>query len=112
MSKIALRMENVEKSFPGVQALKDVTFEAHAGEATALIGANGAGKSTLVNVLAGVIQQDGGKVYIRGELAKINHPIDASKYGITFVHQEMAMLPTLTIAENMFISTFPKKAGK
>jgi len=111
MSKIALRMENVEKSFPGVQALNDVTFEAHAGEATALIGANGAGKSTLMNILAGVIQQDGGKVYIGGELAKINHPVDASKYGITFVHQEMAMLPTLTIAENMFISTFPKRAG-
>jgi len=109
--KIALRMVDVEKSFPGVQALKSVSFEAHSGEAVALVGANGAGKSTLMNVLAGVIQQDGGEVYIKGELADIKSPTDAFRYGITFVHQEMAMLPTLTIAENMFISKFPKQAG-
>jgi ABC-type sugar transport system ATPase subunit len=111
MSDIALRMTNVHKKFPGVQALKGVNLEAHAGEALALVGANGAGKSTLMNVLGGVLMPDEGEIYLHNELADIHSPLDAAKYGIAFVHQEMAMLPTLTIAENMYISTFPTKAG-
>lgn len=111
MSELVLRMTQVDKQFPGVQALKGVSFEANSGEAVALIGANGAGKSTLMNILGGVVRPDSGEIIINGEEAEIHNPLDAAEYGIAFVHQEMAMLPTLTIAENMFISTFPTKAG-
>jgi len=111
MNNVGLRMVNIQKSFPGVQALKGVSLEAYAGEALALIGANGAGKSTLMNILGGVIRPDEGEVYVHGDLAEIHSPLDAAKYGIAFVHQEMAMLPTLTIAENLFISTFPTQGG-
>src|SRR5512136_1329028 len=111
MNDVGLRMVNIQKSFPGVHALKGVSLEAYAGEALALIGANGAGKSTLMNILGGVIRPDEGEVYVHGNLAEIRSPLDAAKYGIAFVHQEMAMLPTLTIAENLFISTFPTQAG-
>jgi ABC-type sugar transport system ATPase subunit len=100
-------MEGVKKSFPGVQALKGVDFEAYAGEALALVGANGAGKSTLMNVLGGVVRPDEGSIYIMDREADIHDPIVASELGIAFVHQEMALLPTLTIAENMYITDFP-----
>jgi ABC-type sugar transport system ATPase subunit len=111
MSNIGLRMVNIHKSFPGVQALKSVNLEAYAGEALALIGANGAGKSTLMNVLGGVIRPDLGEIYVGGEMADIGDPLAAARYGVAFVHQEMAMLPTMTIAENLFISTFPTQGG-
>lgn len=111
MSNLTLRLTKVDKKFPGVQALEGVSFDAYAGEAVALIGANGAGKSTLMNVLGGVVRPDAGEIQINGETAEIHNASDAFKYGIAFVHQEMAMMPTLTIAENMFISTFPTKAG-
>jgi ABC-type sugar transport system ATPase subunit len=111
MNEVGLRMVNIQKSFPGVQALKGVSLEAYAGEALALIGANGAGKSTLMNILGGVIRPDAGEVHIHGEPAEIHSPLAAARYGVAFVHQEMAMLPTLTIAENLFISTFPTQGA-
>lgn len=111
MAEPFLRMINVSKQFPGVQALKDVNISACRGEALALIGANGAGKSTLMNVLGGVVQSDEGQILIDGNQIEIKNPIDAANNGIAFVHQEMALLPTLTVAENMFISSFPKQSG-
>ncbi len=111
MGDVGLRMVGIDKSFPGVHALKDVSLEAVAGEALALIGANGAGKSTLMNVLGGVLRPDRGQIFVHDEVADIHTPLDAARYGIAFVHQEMAMLPTLTIAENLFITTFPTHSG-
>ncbi|GAP13138.1 ABC-type sugar transport system, ATPase component [Longilinea arvoryzae] len=107
MAEPYLRMENIRKSFPGVQALKGITFDANQGEILALIGANGAGKSTLMNVLGGNVIPDEGKIVIGGCEVKINSPLDAAKNGVAFVHQEMAMLPTMSIVDTMFISTFP-----
>jgi len=106
-----LRMENISKSFPGVQALKGVNFEANQGEVVALIGANGAGKSTLMNVLGGNVIPDEGKILINGKEVNIHSPLDAARHGIAFVHQEMAVLPTMSIADTMFISNFPYKNG-
>ncbi len=106
-----LRMKGISKSFPGVVALKDVTFDAAAGAATALLGANGAGKSTLMNVLGGIVQPDNGEIFIDDQCIQISSPIEATKHGIAFVHQEMALLPKMTVMENMFISTFPKRGG-
>jgi ABC-type sugar transport system ATPase subunit len=91
--------------------LKGVDFEAYAGEALALIGANGAGKSTLMNVLGGVIQPDEGEIRIAGNSIKIHDPLEAADHGIAFVHQEMAVLRTLTIAENLYITSFPTRNG-
>ena len=86
-------------------------FEAYAGEAMALIGANGAGKSTLMNVLGGVISKDTGVITIDGSPVEMHSPSDAMNHGIAFVHQEMAILPTLSIVDNMYISRFPIKSG-
>ncbi|HLE15256.1 MAG TPA: sugar ABC transporter ATP-binding protein [Anaerolineales bacterium] len=111
MAEPYLRMVGIQKSFPGVQALKGVDFEAFAGEALALIGANGAGKSTLMNVLGGVIQPDAGQILIAGQPVEIHDPLQAAAHGIAFVHQEMAILRTLTIAENLYITSFPTRNG-
>ena len=106
-----LRMMGVSKGYPGVQALKRVDLSAYAGEALALVGANGAGKSTLMNVLGGVAIPDGGEIRIGGEVSQIRSPDEAIRMGIAFIHQEMAMLPTMTVAENMFVTRFPKRYG-
>ncbi|MBE0689624.1 MAG: sugar ABC transporter ATP-binding protein, partial [Anaerolineae bacterium] len=106
-----LEMRGITKSFPGVQALKNVNLEAFAGEALALIGANGAGKSTLMNVLGGVLRADEGDILIGGKHVEIHSPPQAAANGIAFVHQEMAMLPTMTIMENIHIGAFPTRAG-
>src|SRR5690606_34413976 len=106
-----LQMTGVAKHFPGVQALKNVDFEAYAGEAMALIGANGAGKSTLMNVLGGVINKDTGEIRIGGHPVDIHSPSEAMRLGIAFVHQEMTILPTLSIVDNMYITRFPTRTG-
>jgi ABC-type sugar transport system ATPase subunit len=111
MDETSLCMVGISKGFAGVRALKGVSFEAHAGEAVALLGHNGAGKSTLMNILGGVFKADAGKIYIESALVDFQSPRDAVAHGITFVHQEMAMLPTLTIADNLFISSFPVRMG-
>ena len=111
MSDPFLRMVDVRKRFPGVDALKSVTLEAYAGEAVALIGANGAGKSTLMNVLGGVIAPDGGYIEIDGKRAAFRTPAEASRDGVAFVHQELALMPTLNILDNMLITSFPRRKG-
>lgn len=106
-----LRMQQISKRFPGVQALDNVNLEAYPGEALALLGANGAGKSTLMNVLGGIVRPDAGEIQIGGAPVEIHSPLAAARHGIAFVHQEMMMLPTLTVAENLFITRFPTTAG-
>ena len=103
MSEILLRMDNISKRFPGVQALQGVKLELHAGEMLGLMGENGAGKSTLMNVLGGVIRPDTGEIYIGGEKVTINGVQDAQAKGIAFIHQELALEPHLTVAENIFL---------
>lgn len=111
MSDAYLKIEGVKKAFRSVRALKGVNLEAYSGEVLALIGANGAGKSTLMNILGGVLQPDEGSIYLDGQEVRFSTPLDATAQGISFVHQEMALLPSLTIAENMYISTFPRGFG-
>ena len=111
MAEPFLKMVDIKKSFPGVQALKGVSFEAYQGEILALVGANGAGKSTLMNVLGGVVHQDEGQIWIGSQAVAITSPLEAARHGIAFVHQEMAVLPSLSIADTMFITGFPTRAG-
>lgn len=98
-----LRMKSISKSFPGVQALKDVDFSLMSGEVHALIGENGAGKSTLMKILTGSYQADSGEIILEGRSIKIESPRAALDVGIGIVHQEINMVPHLTIAENIFI---------
>ncbi len=112
MTASSLKLTGITKSFPGIRALNGISLEAFPGEVLALIGANGAGKSTLMNVLGGVLRMDSGSIEIGGKPAAINSPLDAARCGVAFVHQEMALLPTMTIAENMYISSFPRTGAR
>lgn len=98
-----LRMEGISKSFGGVKALKDVTFEATRGEVHALMGENGAGKSTLIKILAGAYSKDAGSIYLDGQQVEINKPKDALAHNISVIYQEMALIGHLTVAENIMI---------
>lgn len=99
-----LQMLHIEKQFPGVRALDDVTLEAHSGEVLALIGINGAGKSTLMNVLGGVIRCDAGQILLDGQEHSFSSPKEAEKAGISFIHQEPVFFYSMTVAENIFLS--------
>ena len=111
MSRIALEMKDITKSFGNNHVLKGVNLEACFGEVLALIGANGAGKSTLMNILCGLFPADKGQILIDGESISFAHPMDALKAGIAFVQQEMTLMPTMSIMDNMFLNTFPTKNG-
>lgn len=102
-------MQGISKAFPGTVALDDVSLTLNAGEVLGLIGANGAGKSTLVNVLAGLLRPDAGTIAINGALVDFRNPRDAQRAGIAFVQQEIATFATLTVADNIFITDFPRR---
>ena len=103
MSEQLLRMEGIHKRFPGVHALNDCQFELYAGEVHALVGENGAGKSTLVKVLNGIFKRDEGVILFRGKPVEIQSPEDAQRLGIGMIHQELNLMPHLSVAENIFI---------
>jgi len=98
-----LRMEQIDKSFPGVHALDHVDFELFAGEAHVLLGENGAGKSTLMKVLSGSIRSDSGRIRIRGKTVHNLSPEYARELGIGMVYQELSLVPALSVAENIFL---------
>ncbi len=110
--KELLKMQHIDKQFPGVIALKDVHFSLRAGEIHALLGENGAGKSTLIKVLTGVERMDGGSVQIEDEQVAIRSPLDAQKHGISTVYQEVNLCPHLTVAENIYVGREPLRAGR
>lgn len=99
-----LRMEGISKSFPGVQALDDVDFEVYPGEILGFVGENGAGKSTLVKIIAGVYSKDRGAIHFRGQQVEIHSPQEAQRMGISTIHQELALVPHLSVAENIFLN--------
>ncbi len=101
--KPILEMKNISKSFPGVKALEDVSLRVHRGEVLALLGENGAGKSTLMKILSGVYIKDQGEIIIDGENVDIKGIKQAEKLGISIIHQELSVLPNLTVAENLFL---------
>ena len=103
----AIRAINASKSYFGVAALQDVNFEVYAGEIHALLGENGAGKSTLCKALAGVVTLTDGEIEFRGEPAKFASPGQALSAGITMVFQETSLVPTMTVAQNIFLGKEP-----
>jgi ribose transport system ATP-binding protein len=111
MSDVVLQFQNVSKGFFGVPVLKDVTLEVERGHIVGLVGENGAGKSTLVNILGGVVPLDSGQMLLEGRAYEPQDPGDADRAGIAFIHQELNLFTNLSIAENFFISDFPRRRG-
>ena len=101
--EIILDIQNVTKTFPGVKALSDVSFQVRRGSVHALVGENGAGKSTLIKVLTGIYQPDSGGFFFKGEQAHVRSPLEAQKLGLSVVHQELKLSETLSVAENIFL---------
>ncbi|WP_226534075.1 sugar ABC transporter ATP-binding protein [Microbacterium paraoxydans] len=112
MTDTLLSVEGVSKSFPGVKALDDVSFDVRPGTVHALCGENGAGKSTLMKIINGIYQPDGGTIRVRGEEVRIKNPIDARARGIAMISQELNYVPGMTIAESFFLGRLPMKLGK
>ena len=111
MSEAALEMKNIHKKFPGVYALKNADLRVEKGEVHALLGENGAGKSTLIKVLGGIYQPDEGEIYIDGQKVRMNNVRDAQANGISIIHQELLLVPQMTVADNMFLDAAPQKYG-
>ncbi len=111
MSDPILRVEGISKGFPGVQALQDVHLEVRAGEVLVLVGENGAGKSTLMKILSGIYTRDEGTIRFEGQEVELTGPLQAQQLGITIIHQELNLMPDLTVAQNIFIGREPVSAG-
>nr|WP_164923778.1 sugar ABC transporter ATP-binding protein [Sinorhizobium fredii] len=106
-----LEMQDIEKNFPGVKALRGVTFTIESGEVHALLGENGAGKSTLMKILAGAQGKDAGQIRIDGRDVDISGPLHARQLGIAIIYQELSILPHLSVAENIFLGRLPRMAS-
>ena len=111
MHEVKLRMKQIKKSFSSVSVLKGVDLEARSGEVLALLGTNGAGKSTLMNILCGLFKQNSGEIELDGKVVSFNNPTEAAEAGIAFVQQEMTLMPTMSIVDNLFLTNYKKKAG-
>ena len=113
MAKILLEMKNITKTFPGVKALDNVNLQVEEGEIHALVGENGAGKSTLMNVLSGIYPYGTyeGDIIYDGEVCNFNTIKDSEEKGIVIIHQELALVPYMTIGENMFLGNERGKKG-
>ena len=108
MSERLLEMRNIRKSFGATRALSGVSVDLHSGEVHALLGENGAGKSTLINILGGIVQPDSGSIVINGEVVGSFQDVQAArKYGIAVIHQEIVLVPHLSVAENIYLGREP-----
>lgn len=103
-----LQMLDISKAFPGVQALNQVNFSVSRGEIHALVGENGAGKSTLMKILTGALPSDSGSIKLDQQQVEINNPGDAQALGISMIHQELSLIPYLTVGQNIFLGREPR----
>lgn len=107
--RLSLQLNNISKTFPGVKALSDVSFNAYPGEVLGVVGVNGAGKSTLMNILGGLLQPDkGSEIIINGEKVQIKNPRVAEDLGVAFIQQEVAAFETMSVYENVLARDFNK----
>ena len=107
-NQIYLRMQGISKSFPGVQALNSVDFSVSRGEIHALVGENGAGKSTLMKILTGALLSDHGQISLKDQKVEIKDPGDAQALGISMIHQELSLIPYLTVGQNIYLGREPR----
>ena len=110
-SSFLLKAENIDKSFPGVHALKRVDFDLKEGEVHILLGENGAGKSTLMKIFSGTLLKDHGRILINNEEVEIISPYQARELGIGMVYQELSLITSLSVGENIFLGRLPKSAS-
>jgi inositol transport system ATP-binding protein len=103
-----LEVEHVRKAFPGVLALDDVQFRLKRGHVHALMGENGAGKSTLMKIIAGIYAPDSGSFKLKGQEIRLASPLDALRYGIAMIHQELNLMAPMTVAENIWLRREPR----
>ncbi len=108
-NNVLLKMNNIHKQFPGVYALRNVNFELHRGEVHALLGENGAGKSTLIKVLGGIYSANEGEIIIEGNSVNIQNVLQAQQNGIAIIHQELVLVPYMSVAENIYLGREPMK---
>ena len=106
-----VELRGIDKRFAGIHALSGVDLTIRGGEVHAMVGENGAGKSTLMRVLGGEHRPDAGEIRIDGEAVRLSGPVDAIARGISVIHQEMALAPDLTVAENIFLGELPARIG-
>jgi L-arabinose transport system ATP-binding protein len=106
-----LRFDSLTKTFPGVRALEDVSFEVGEGSVHAVCGENGAGKSTLLKILSGAYRQDSGNIILDGEPTSYHSPFGAIEAGIAVIYQELHLVPEMSVAENVFLGHMPQRAG-
>lgn len=109
MTTPVIECRNLQKWYSGVHALKNVNLTIHPGETVGLVGDNGAGKSTLIKILSGVHHQDSGEVLIEGRKVELRSPKDAMRHGLETIYQYNSMVPTMSIARNLFIGREPMK---
>lgn len=110
--EIVLRAEKINKSFPGVKVLSDVSFDLQKGEVHVLLGENGAGKSTLMKIFSGLYSVDSGDIYVNEKKAAIRSTKDSQNFGISIIYQEFDLVPYLTVAQNVFLGREPLKRDK
>src|SRR5512135_194519 len=106
-----LKIQKINKSFPGVLALVDVDFDVQPGEVHILLGENGAGKSTLIKILSGVYQPDRGVILFKGREVRFNNPGDSQQLGISVIYQEPNLVPSMSVAENIHLGNEPGKVA-
>ncbi len=106
-----LSFHGIGKTFPGVKALQDISFECGAGQIHALMGENGAGKSTLLKILSGSYRPDSGEIRLRGQPVSFTHTTDALDAGVAIIYQELHLVPELSVAENIYLGQLPQRAG-
>lgn len=104
-----LRLENITKEFPGVLALSDVSFDLRPGEVHAVCGENGAGKSTLMKIISGVYQPTNGTIVYKGRACHFASPLQSEAAGIAIIHQELNLIPHLSVAENIYLAREPRR---
>ena len=105
MDNTILRLKGINKSFSGVQALKDIDIEIKAGTIYCLLGENGCGKSTLIKIICGVYSPDSGEIELDGKVVRHMTPIEAMSQGIEVIYQDLSVFPNLTVAENIMFNT-------
>ena len=106
-----LTLNHISRSFPGVEALKDVTFSVAAASVHALVGENGAGKSTLIKILSGALEPDAGSMTFDGRAYRPRDPQQAIRAGISTIYQELNLLPLLSVAANITLGKEPARGG-
>src|SRR2546425_11159436 len=113
MTNTILEMRGIRKTFPGVKALDNVNLRVRSGEIHAIVGENGAGKSTLMKVLSGVFPHGSysGEIEFQGQTREFSDIKDSEEIGIIIIHQELALVPLLSIAENIFLGNEPASYG-